>query len=505
MCSRDLHSLAIVATYCVLLIGGCGRGTAEKSGRPHKPAAKEGASALKDASSTDRTNPSTPSVTGGLAAAAAEGAADGSAEPNESQPISRPTQDDQASRGPKRSIDDKRALASGIRKIAGKRLTLYTDLPESRAVEDLPLAFDQAFAGWCEYFGLEPADFGDWSMRGFVIKERARFESAGLIPPDLPMFRNGHTRGHEFWMNYQTSDYYQQHLLLHEGTHGFMLTVLGGMGRPWYAEGMAELLATHRWHDGKLTMNRFPNTPDEVLRLGRIEIVQSDFDAGKARRLTGVFGYGDGAHQQNEAYGWCWAATAFLDGHPRYRDRFRKLHTFVRSRDFNQHVLETFRSDWDAVNEEWQVFVANIVHGYDFDRTAIDFTSGKQISGEVRLKVAADRGWQNTGIALSADTLYKIRTRGKFQVDDEPRPWISEAGGVSIRYIQGRPLGMLLGVVRPEGFRADSPSAFLQPTAIGLEADLRPERTGTLYLKINDSAGELTDNAGSLEVEVLEQ
>ena len=92
-------------------------------------------------------------------------------------------------------------------------------------------------------------------MNAFVMQERARFEASGLLPPEIPDFLNGFTRGNEFWMNHQTSEYYVRHLLLHEGTHGFMFTVLGGCGPPWYMEGTAELLATHRWTDGKLGMN----------------------------------------------------------------------------------------------------------------------------------------------------------------------------------------------------------------------------------------------------------
>ena len=42
----------------------------------------------------------------------------------------------------------------------------------------------------------------------------------------------------------------------------------------------------------------------------------------------------------------------------------------------------------------------------------------------------------------------------------------------------------------------------LHLTIIGLGATLMPEETGTLFLEINDSAGELDDNAGELKVEV---
>jgi len=37
---------------------------------------------------------------------------------------------------------------------------------------------------------------------------------------------------------------------------------------------------------------------------------------------------------------------------------------------------------------------------------------------------------------------------------------------------------------------------------VGLGATLTPQQAGTLYLRINDSAAELDDNAGSLTVEI---
>src|SRR5262249_14224219 len=150
--------------------------------------------------------------------------------------------------------------------------TLYTDLPSSLAVDELPGVFDQAFLQWCAYFGIDEKDHADWRMTGYLIKDKVRFTAAGLLPDDLPPFLNGYCRGHEIWVynqpsGNQTSDYYRRHLLLHEGTHGFMFTVLRGCGPPWYSEGMAELLATHRWADGRLQLNRFPSSPAEVSKL----------------------------------------------------------------------------------------------------------------------------------------------------------------------------------------------------------------------------------------------
>jgi hypothetical protein len=47
------------------------------------------------------------------------------------------------------------------------------------------------------------------------------------------------------------------------------------------------------------------------------------------------------------------------------------------------------------------------------------------------------------------------------------------------------------------------PMSFSEPTAIGLQATLKPKSSGTLCLRVNDAAGELGDNRGMLTVTVF--
>jgi hypothetical protein len=116
--------------------------------------------------------------------------------------------------------------------------------------------------------------------------------------------------------------------------------------------------------------------------------------------------------------------------------------------------------------------------------------------------IAADRGWQNSGLRLDAGVTYRLSAKGRYQVAKEPKTWWCEPGGVSIRYYQGRPLGILLAAVRPDHPPPGSTSVLLRPIVVGLGATLLPKESGTLLLKINDSAAELGDNAGELKVEV---
>ncbi len=323
------------------------------------------------------------------------------------------------------------------------------------------------------------------------------------MPDDLLPVLNGYSRQYDFWVYDQVNDYYQRHLLLHEGTHAFMYTLLGGCGPPWFSEGIAELFGTHRWQDGVLTTRYLPHQPSEAPRLGRIEIVQKDFAAGRALNLSKVLAYDNRAHLKVEPYGWCWAAAAFLDNHPKYQKRFRELSGPMEQRDVNAQFGNLFADDAATLAEEWQLFVADIEYGYDFARCAIDFTPGKPLPASgAKFSVAADRGWQNAGCRVEAGQSYVFRSSGRFQLADKPKPWISEPGGVSIRYRHGLPLGIVLAAIRGDK-PGESPTGLIQPLVIGRGATLVAPRSGTLYLRINDFPGELDDNAGSASVEIM--
>jgi hypothetical protein len=400
---------------------------------------------------------------------------------------------------------DDAPTADAVRKLPGKRLTLYTDVsgPE---IDRLPEIFEQAFPQWCRYFGVKQEDVADWHVTGCLIKDKDRFTTAGLLPDNLPAFKHGYSRGNKLWLNEQPSDFYRRELLLHEGTHSFMSTVLHGMGPPWYAEGMAEYLGTHRWHDGRLTLGYMPQSREESPDWGRVRIIQDAVAEHRALRLPAVIELPPTAHRETEPYAWCWAAVTLLDRHPRYQKRFRQLIGLVRQSDFNQQFYRLFERDWQQLCEEWQLMVANMEYGYDVVRSAVDFTPGKPLSRNgAEITVTADRGWQSSGLQLHARRTYRITAAGRYQVAKTEKIWWCEPGGVSIRYYKGRPLGILLAAVRPDNPKPDSTSALLRPTAVGLGTTLKPTETGTLFFKINDSPAELDDNAGELRVEVRQE
>jgi hypothetical protein len=332
-----------------------------------------------------------------------------------------------------------------------------------------------------------------------------RFGEAGMLPDDLPRFPHGYQRGAELWLYEQPSDYYRRHLLLHEGTHGFCAWFLGAVGPPWYAEGVAELLATHRWDAGKLSLGYFPCDKREVPHWGRVKLVKDEIANGRGMTVSQIIHHGIQPHLRNPSYGWCWALAAFLENHPCYQQRFEQLASQVTlsETELARHFHQLYRDDRRELDEQWQLFALHIEYGYQVAREAIQYAPGTELPpAGAEVAIAADRGWQSSGLRLRAGTSYRITARGRYQVLGEPEVWWCEPGGVTIRYWAGRPLGVLLGQIRP-----DQPATGLTPLArpevIGLGRTLCPAQDGTLYLRINDSPAELSDNAGTLTVRVM--
>jgi hypothetical protein len=406
---------------------------------------------------------------------------------------------------------DSQAESNGIRKLTSKYLILCTDVPSSPEVDQLPAIFDQAVPLWAEYFGVDKEKASHWQARAYLIGDRRRFEALHLMPPGREDFVNGISMGAELWLHDQPTPYYRRHLLLHEGTHVFMESFLGGCGPGWYMEGIAELFGTHRLNErtGELTMRIMPKDRIEVPMLGRIKLIRGSVADHHILSLNAVMQLDNRVQMNNESYAWCWAAAKFLDTHPRYRGRFRALSKYVQEPNFNDKMRRDFDADWNDLQSEWQAFITTLDHGFDFERMAIDFQKGEPLGVQPRkVEISAERGWQSSGVWLEANHTYKVTATGRFQiatelVDSKQQAWPCEPGGVSIEYHDGHPLGMLLGAINPG---SDSPPnafmSFADPIPIGLQGSIEPKTSGTLCLRVNDSATKLDDNRGSLSVTI---
>ena len=419
--------------------------------------------------------------------------------------------------------DDVRLASVGIRAYESRHLKLYTDI-EPEIARTLPPLIDAAYPEWTAYFGPLPPDRqgAPFQMTGYLMRDQALFREAGLLPEDLRSFSHGRHRGAEFWMNDQEHEYYRRHLVIHEATHCFM-TILQdppNWPAPWYMEGMAEHFGTHRVvgpsndaastgpvlvagsaEDG-IEFRLMPDQPENFAGHGRITLIQNATREGRAKTLDQVLSLRGNDYLNNESYAWSWALCLWLDRHPRYQERFRELGQHLSRRALARAFARLFGEDLPNLRMEWMVFIHSLQYGYQFEQAAMVLADGRPLyeGAERTARVMADRGWQSSGVHVQGGTAYELLASGRFTLADDPKPWISEAQGISFRYFRGRPLGQLLGAVHEEGDTTGR--SLLEVFSLGRHHRFVPASSGTLYLRLNDSWSELSENTGHIDLQV---
>ena len=406
-------------------------------------------------------------------------------------------------------VDVEALKAAGIRTLESKHLTLYTDLPPTPEVDELPKVFDLAIPQWAEFFQADAKRLATWHVTACVMKDSNRFEEYQLMPRKLPPFLHGLQRFDDIWVHEQPGAYYRRHLLLHEGTHAVMNRIFGRVGPVWYREGIAEMLGTHSYKDGKLRLNIFPADRKQVEYWGRIKIIRDDIRKNGTRQIDQIVDLPTRAFLSSDSYAWSWALQTLLHRRAEYApicDALRKEMyrsergvTRVFSREFQKH-----RSQLDL---DWNLFIQHLDYGYDFSRETIVFSpTVEELTNEIStITVDSAKPWQATGLLIPANTTIEFAARGRYQVAVEPKAdgakaWMCEPQGVTIEYYQGRPLGQLLAAIVPQD--ASSKDSRFDPEVVGRRAKMTTKTGGQLFLRINERADRLGDNVGEITVRI---
>jgi hypothetical protein len=400
------------------------------------------------------------------------------------------------------------ARRAGFRVLESDHLVLVTDRPvrEGDGVEQLPAIFDQAFASWCRHYDISPETLAPWRAFGCLVVDRERFHAAGLLPSHVPEFVNGFCDRNRFWMMDQSNPAYRRHLLLHEGVHAFTLTVRSSNAPAWYSEGIAEYLATHRLEAAadsiRYVPTPMPDRASDVEQLGRIERLRELWSAGRSPGFGDVLETSADRHQDISAYASSWAIVAFLAGHPASARAFAALERGPLDATLNDRLAAMPAYDPARAARDFDAFIDDLDYGYDFARSAIDWSPGRTLGPSARIEVEADRGWQNSGLALEGGRSYDLEATGRCLLGTVGDARIeSEADGISLDWYRGRPLGRLLLAQWVEKPAAGGRPRFLIVGG-GAKARITAPGDGPLYCKVNDRPGSLADNAAALAVDI---
>ncbi|MBL8812094.1 MAG: hypothetical protein JNM43_18155 [Planctomycetaceae bacterium] len=407
--------------------------------------------------------------------------------------------------------DDRKPLtkadfeAMGLHVVESAHLRLVTDLPVE-TVKDLPPLADKLYAALSKELGpLKPAaDRADFQATGYLMEARERFESNGLLPDGDFVIRHGRHLGYQFWLNNQTSSYYRRHLLLHEYIHCYLMCEYGMQNIPplWYTEGIAEYFATHDAASG--TFGILPSKAEGFEGWGRISELQlrrKDPETQSESTLPSILQPTDTSFTSELKYAQGWAMVWMIRNHPELKSHFESF-AAIRTRDDYKTAKQSIdKKVWDRLPIVWLLTLDSLTEGFQTEHSFAEvqptFKVRRSKDAPLTIDIKADRDWQSSGLSFDEPTKIAITAEGRYAVNDQPKPWISEPQGVTIRYWQGRPLGEVTAI-----FVSRDGSSVPVRLPIGRGATLDAPADSELWLQINDSAASRADNSGTVKVTI---
>jgi hypothetical protein len=396
-------------------------------------------------------------------------------------------------------------IAAELIEREGQFIRLTTDLESAAEAEALVATFDAAVPQWVEFWNLDQRSLADWKVDACVIRDKGKFQAAGLIPQSVPDFPFGYAFGNKVWALAQQSEYYTRHLLLHEGVHSLAFHAFGGAGPTWFMEGTAELLATHSGVSASTKVNQIPVNREAVPYWGRFKLMDELRVEQKIPAFEQVLQYQPNLIGDVASYGWSWAAVMLLQTYPEYQPAFQAAAKNGRKSGapFNRDLNRSLSKDWPIIAARWRLMCHDLNYGFDWQRERVTLSASDPIwdGSAIQLQVAADQGWQSSGKLIRPGTTLKITPAGQVTVAETTKPWVSEPSGITLEFRRGRPLGQLLMCVLPTVEKSEQlPELEIQPVVA--ETTFTTKTFSWLLFRVNDGVGELADNRGAFELQI---
>lgn len=258
----------------------------------------------------------------------------------------------------------------------------------------------------------------------------------------------------------------------HEAIHAYCTQTFGSTGPTWYSEGMAEV--GNYWKAGQLAVDVEPgailylrNTPPKHL-----------LDIVAANQITG---------DSWQAYTWRWALCHLLAFNPNYSDRFKGLGLALMAEKRGVSFESVYGSVAKEISFEYDQFIKHVDNGYRADLCAWQWNRKfKPVQGKryITCKVEARRGWQASGLRVSAKETYDFAAKGEWQLSDIAE--VNADGGDSGQ-------GKLMGVVMHD-------FELSEPFELGTRGSFQAPTDGSLYLRCGDKWNQIADNDGTIAV-----
>jgi len=245
-----------------------------------------------------------------------------------------------------------------------------------------------------------------------------------------------------------------------------------------------------------------PAQSADVEQLGRIEEIRELRQQGRMPSLAEVLATPPGGHRSLSDYAASWAAVVLFSQHPAYDNSFTTIERGSLGPDFNDRLSTMPGFHGEQAGRDFDALTDEIDYGFDFTKSAIDWSPGRVVEAAARVEVAAGRGWQNLGVTLEAGRRYELHATGRCTLGRIGDVMVeTEPGGISLDWYRGRPLGRLLAAQWVES-PADGGRPRFVVLGEGDSATITATTDGPLSLKLNEPPGDLADDAGAIVVEI---
>lgn len=355
-------------------------------------------------------------------------------------------------------VDETKMKSLGIRKIEGGRVALYTDMPKSKDVDEIPSALDSTIPLLCDFFHVDASAYEDWRVQAFLMKDSNLFIRLGVLDGP-PRFLHGYSDRDRIFAKVHGEPYYNRFLLTHELVHTFMHDLFGDLRPRWFSEGAAEYLALHKFEpNGDLRIGLIPEAEEDTPGFARLRIVKEAIKNNQAQTLLSILRFEPRDFVNDTTYAWSWAFVIFLYNSPKYSEIAALLPYWMTTVDPNRLFIDAIGERWGELENDWAAFLYDIDFGYDFESSSIA-PSGEMLSTDaldleqgVVVEVDTTRGWQGTGVAIEKGKTYRLTVGGRFDfyLPIVDRTMKFEGTGASVQYYNDSPVGRVQAVVAPE-------------------------------------------------------
>ena len=261
----------------------------------------------------------------------------------------------------------------------------------------------------------------------------------------------------------------------HEAVHAYCGHNFGTTGPTWYSEGMAEMGQYWRKNDHSVQVH---------------DVVIDYIRKSEPKSLNAIVNGNERTGDSWQNYAWRWALCHLLANNPNYAAQFRPLGLGI----LHQKPV-TFESVYGAmaneVSFEYLFFLEHVCNGFRADLCWWDWKRKHTAlpTGTSRLvKVAANRGWQPSGVLVKADQEYDITTTGVWKTDKMQTKGVTADGDDAGK-------GKLVGILFYD-------YQLSEPFELGATTKFKAPRDAQLHVRCQDEWSSIGDNSGMIDVKI---